>query len=221
MRLDTQSIAIMAVSGVVLLLCLILFICMIVKKSKNKKKSDDNLKQPSVEREVEKLLPIRFYDTENECFVRENGTILDMLKINTKDLLNASEAEKNWDNMKFSKLYRTYSGDLKIVALNFPCNTSVQQEYWRNKLSKTANPVLKEMQRERLFQLEWLEKNSTTREFYLFYFSKDIEEHVKNRLSILSILATGVDGVVEEMSKEKKIQILYKMNNKSSYVYQK
>lgn len=219
MQLDTQSIAIMAVSGVVLLLCLIIFICMIIKRSK--KKQEDSLKQPSVEKEIKNLLPIRFYDTENECFVMEKGTIMDMLKINTKDLLNASEAEKNWDNMKFSKLYRTYSGDLKIVALNFPCNTSVQQDYWRDKLAKTANPVLKEMQRERLFQLEWLEKNSTTREFYLFFFSKDIAEHVKNRLSILSILATGVDGVVEEMTKDKKIQILYKMNNKSSYVYQR
>lgn len=219
MQLDTQSIAIMAVSGVVLLLCLIIFICMMIKRSK--KKQEDSLKQPSVEKEIKNLLPIRFYDTENECFVMEKGTIMDMLKINTKDLLNASEAEKNWDNMKFSKLYRTYSGDLKIVALNFPCNTSVQQDYWRDKLAKTANPVLKEMQRERLFQLEWLEKNSTTREFYLFFFSKDIAEHVKNRLSILSILATGVDGVVEEMTKDKKIQILYKMNNKSSYVYQR
>lgn len=219
MQLDTQSIAIMAVSGVVLLLCLIIFIYMMIKRSK--KKQEDSLKQPSVEKEIKNLLPIRFYDTENECFVMEKGTIMDMLKINTKDLLNASEAEKNWDNMKFSKLYRTYSGDLKIVALNFPCNTSVQQDYWRDKLAKTANPVLKEMQRERLFQLEWLEKNSTTREFYLFFFSKDIAEHVKNRLSILSILATGVDGVVEEMTKDKKIQILYKMNNKSSYVYQR
>lgn len=219
MQLDTQSIAIMAVSGVVLLLCLIIFICMMIKRSK--KKQEDSLKQPSVEKEIKNLLPIRFYDTENECFVMEKGTIMDMLKIKTKDLLNASEAEKNWDNMKFSKLYRTYSGDLKIVALNFPCNTSVQQDYWRDKLAKTANPVLKEMQRERLFQLEWLEKNSTTREFYLFFFSKDIAEHVKNRLSILSILATGVDGVVEEMTKDKKIQILYKMNNKSSYVYQR
>ena len=219
MQLDTQSIAIMAVSGVVLLLCLIIFICMMLQRSK--KKQEDSLKQPSVEKEIKNLLPIRFYDTENECFVMEKGTIMDMLKINTKDLLNASEAEKNWDNMKFSKLYRTYSGDLKIVALNFPCNTSVQQDYWRDKLAKTANPVLKEMQRERLFQLEWLEKNSTTREFYLFFFSKDIAEHVKNRLSILSILATGVDGVVEEMTKDKKIQILYKMNNKSSYVYQR
>lgn len=219
MRLDTQSIAIMAVSGVVLLLCLILFICMMIKRSKKKRK--DNLKQPFVEKEINELLPIRFYDTENECFIMENGTVMDMLKINTKDLLNASEAEKNWDNMKFSKLYRTYSGDLKIVTLNFPCNTSVQQDYWRDKLSKTSNPVLKEMQRERLFQLEWLEKNSTTREFYLFFFSTDIAEYVKNRLSILSILATGADGVVEEMAKDKKIQILYKMNNKSSYVYQR
>lgn len=203
---------------VFILICspiIIVFIVMI-KKSKTTK---DTL--PSVDKSILDILPIAYYDSSIDAYVLKDGSYMDFLKVNTKDIYSASEDERMWDNLKFTKLYQTYPGDLKYITLNFPTNTAVQQEYWRHKIEITSNPIMKRQQEEKLFQLEWLQKNSTKREFYLFYYAKTKEELKKAYSDILTVMGTGRDGMLEILSQTKKHNILFKIANKCSQIFTK
>lgn len=180
------------------------------KKEKNKVTIDKNITE---------LIPISYYATDLDAYVLKDNTYINFFKINTKDIYSVSEDERTWDDMKFAKLYQTYTGELKCVILNFPTNTLVQQEYWKHKIETTANPVLKKQQEEKLFQLEWLQTNSTKREFYLFYFSENKEQLKKNTSDILAIMGTGRDGLLELISPAKKHQILFKLANKNAQIF--
>lgn len=183
------------------------------------KKGKTDEKKAIVDKRVTDIIPISYYDTEANAYVLKDGTYMDFFKVNTKDIYSASNDERNWDNLKFAKLYQTYPGDLKYITLNFPTNTSEQQDYWRHKIERTLNPLQKKQQEEKLFQLEWLQTNSTKREFYLFYFSSDKEQLKKNAADILTIMRTGRDGLLEIISQTKKHQILFKIANKCSQIF--
>lgn len=183
------------------------------------KKGNTDEKKAVADKRVTDIIPISYYDTEANAYVLKDGTYMDFFKVNTKDIYSASNDERNWDNLKFAKLYQTYPGDLKYITLNFPTNTSEQQDYWRHKIERTSNPLQKKQQEEKLFQLEWLQTNSTKREFYLFYFSSDKEQLKKNAADILTIMRTGRDGLLEIISQTKKHQILFKIANKCSQIF--
>ena len=160
-----------------------------------------------------------FYDRLNECFVNEKeNLIFDIIKICSKDLVNSSDDEIDYDQYRYTKLYKIYSEDLKIICMNFPCNTQKQQSYLKKKIEKTNNAKMKHWLQRRLDELEWLEKNRTTREYYYMIFSQNLEEHLSNKNNIFSALQSGRNGLCETISEEEKIQILYKLNNKSSLI---
>lgn len=144
---------------------------------------------------------------------------MDFVKISTKDINSVSESEKTWDAMHFAKFYMTYADDIKIITLNYPCSTTIQQEYIKSKIENTKNQKFVQCLKQSLFELEWLEKNKTTREFYLFIFSKDLDNFYKDLERIKNVLMTGRDGLIEILPMEKKHQILYKIANKNSFIF--
>ena len=83
----------------------------------------------------------------------------------------------------------------------------------------TTNPFLKKQQEEKLFQLEWLQRNSTKREFYLCYYAADKDALKKASSDILAIMGTGRDGLLELLSPTKKHSILFKIANKCSQIF--
>lgn len=188
-------------------------------EGEEKKKNSKKKKETKPSKTVLELLPQMHYDEENECYVLNDGSYLDLIQIVTKDLASESEQDKNYDAMKYAKLYKTYADDIKIVVLNYPSNTSGQQKYWKYKLDQTKNKILAKVIQEKLYQLQWLEKNTTSREFYIMYFAKDFDAFDKNRESFLTTLATGRMGLIHNISHEKKEQILYKVNNKCAEIF--
>ena len=58
----------------------------------------------------------------------KDGTYMNLVQINSKDLINSSADEVEYDCMKFAKLYKLFENDLKLVVLNFPCDTKAQSE---------------------------------------------------------------------------------------------
>ena len=78
---------------------------------------------------------------------------------------------------------------------------------------------MKKQQEEKLFQLEWLQRNSTKREFYLCYYAADKDALKKASSDILAIMGTGRDGLLEILSPTKKHSILFKIANKCSQIF--
>lgn len=210
--------AMIIVSSIVLLGSIAALIIMIIRTVKKKKNSQNNdEKEKTIDKAAREILPEIYYDRLNECFVNEN-LVFDIIKICSKDLVNSSDDEIDFDQYRYTKLYKIYSDDLKIICMNFPCNTQKQQSYLKKKIEGTNNAKMKHWLQRRLDELEWLEKNRTTREYYYMIFSKNLEEHLSNKNNIFSALQSGRNGLCETISEEEKIQILFKLNNKSSLI---
>lgn len=148
----------------------------------------------------------------------KDGTYMNLVQINSKDLINSSADEVEYDCMKFAKLYKLFENDLKLVVLNFPCDTKEQQAYLQRKINATNNQMYKKFLQQKYDELVWLAKNNTTREYYYMVYAKTQEEMQKEMLTLKSTLHLGNDGLLLEIPEEKKHKILYRLYNKNSLV---
>ena len=164
-------------------------------------------------KKMNELLPIK--DIENDYFILSDNSIIDVFQIKTKNLSSASEDEIEFDIMQFSRLYKVYGDDLKIVSLNFPTNTKEQQNYVLHKINSTNNTIYKMHLQEKLSQLVWIEKNMTDREYYLFIFSNDNLKHKDN----IATLEKCIENHLKKIDIQKKKQILYQINNKNTAIF--
>ncbi len=165
-----------------------------------------------------KNIPIDYYDIRKDAYVLDDGSYMDIVMIRAKDLLSSNESEVEYDCLKFAKFYKIYADDFKIISMNFPCNTHKQQQYWQHKEETATNEVFKAWCAKYKEDLRLLEKEVTTREYYLMCFSKDETQHEKNISMIYSVLSSGREGLVQKIPAEKKHQILFKLNNKNSLI---
>ena len=163
---------------------------------------------------VKDVIDVYFYDDKLKCFIMKDKSYMDIIQINTKDLVSASEDDIEYDIMRYIKLYKMYADDMKIVAMNFPCRTGKQQEYFRRKLQNTSNEIYKRFLQRNLDELVWIEKNDMVREYYYMIFGKKDTDIKKNRDLMFNVLGKGRSELLSEMDKNKKIQILERMNNK-------
>ena len=150
--------------------------------------------------------------------IRKDGMFWEILQISSKDLLNVTESDLEFDNLCFDKLYRTYSGDIKFIGMNFPSDTSKQQAYIKHKIAATTNEVFLYELQDKLRELEWIQQNLTTREYYLVFFSKTLEEYRDNLSTIQRALSGGNTPLVKKIPAAKKMEILYKLSNKNSFI---
>ena len=148
----------------------------------------------------------------------KDGTYMNLVQINSKDLINSSADEVEYDCMKFAKLYKLFENDLKLVVLNFPCDTKEQQAYLQRKINATNNQMYRKFLQQKYDELVWLAKNNTTREYYYMVFAKTQEEMQKEMLTLKSTLHLGNDGLLLEIPEEKKHKILDRLYNKNSLV---
>lgn len=146
----------------------------------------------------------------------KDGTYMNLVQINSKDLINSSADEVEYDCMKFAKLYKLFENDLKLVVLNFPCDTKEQQAYLQRKINATNNQMYRKFLQQKYDELVWLAKNNTTREYYYMVYAKTQEEMQKEMLTLKSTLHLGNDGLLLEIPEEKKHKILYRLYNKNS-----
>lgn len=171
-----------------------------------------------VDSRMDDLIPIKDYDRINNCFICEDGIYRDLLRIKTKDLKNMSSNDVDYDILRMQKFYKTYADDIKIIVLNFPSYTQIQQDYINRKMEQTNNPKKKYWLQIKLDELIWIENNKTTREFYMMYFANDSDMLIKLRADILSTLG-GNYQLVETIDQLTKEQIIYKLNNKQMLIH--
>ena len=160
---------------------------MITKKKKN---------------EVTSLIPIKEIDFEKEYFIYSDGTIMDFIQINPKDIKNLDDDERRLDNSYFEKFYKLTSEDIKIWALNFPEDTTKQKKYFSDKIQKSKNPMFKELLDTALLQVEYLQENYLTREFYMQIFCETEEEYRKTIDNIQSVLGMNERALTNRNSLE-------------------
>lgn len=166
-----------------------------------------------IHKNILELLPEREYDHVNECYVYEDGTLMDIVKIKCKDLTNKSQDDIEKDMYVLTNFFRLYSPDIKLIAINIPTNCSEQIKFLEYKISKCTSEYCRKQLEVKKAEQEWIEKNRLNKEFYIMYFAKDIEEFKKNRDLIYERLKPN--NLIENSTKKNKDMVLMKMNNKN------
>ncbi len=170
-----------------------------------------------MKKSIRELLPIVAYDTEVEAYLLEDQTYLDLIQMKTKDLIEISPEEEQFDKLRIEKFYRIFGGDLKLITMNFPCDTREQIAYFEHKQVRTKNELHKKWLDLKQRELIWLQQNKTGREYYMMYFAATKEELEKTRKTFKAILDNG-EALMEKLPAEKKHQICRKLNNKNCAV---
>lgn len=141
-----------------------------------------------------------------------DDSYFDIMQFRCKDLTSSSDDDIARDMFALQKFFKMYSDEIKIIAMNFPCNTKTQQKFFKEKIKNETNQERKEILEEKLEQCITLEREVTDREYYLFYYAKDVEGLEERRSNILSILGNSA-MMVDEISQSKKILLLQKLMN--------
>ena len=151
---------------------------------------------------------------EDGYFKTKTG-FLDILQIESMDIKGMNEIESVTLILSFSYMLKTYTEDLKIIAMNYPTNTKKQQTYIEKKMKECINKNHLYFLNKRLDQLKKIEKVRSDREFYCMIFAKDEKEMKDNRENILS---NSKEIKLYDIEVEKKIKILRKLNNMNSNI---
>lgn len=139
---------------------------------------------------------------------------MDIMQINTKDLYSMNDEDLQFMLLSQARFYRSYFEPFKVVALNFPTNTEKQKSYWTIKKEQTNDPLRLKFIERKLFELEYLEKERTNREFFLFLYA-DNRQHI-NDLKKQLIRGMQQTFPLKELSVEKKKDVLFVLNNQNS-----
>lgn len=87
-----------------------------------------------VRKSIQELIDVQGYDRENNCYRMKDGSYMNIIQITSKDLVNSSDDEVEYDCLRFARLYKLYAEDIKIITMNFPCDTTEQQYYIEHKM---------------------------------------------------------------------------------------
>ncbi len=148
-------------------------------------------------------------------FLLKDNKVLDIYAIQSVDLNGLSEDEISRKIYSFGNFLRGYHFDIKIVSMNFPTVTIKQQEYIRQRINQCLNPLCIPYLTQKLFDLEYLEKNNTDTEFYLMTFTKK-EEDISSKELIYRLKDSEFNLL--KINLDKKKQILFKLCNQNSRV---
>lgn len=179
------------------------------KEEKKEQKQIFSFQKKNIE--TPDLLPFSQY--KNNCFVKQNFKYVDILKLICKDVLSLSQDSQDTINYTYEKFYRTYGGDIKIIGINTPVDTTSNQEYIKHKLAKTNNSVKKMFLEEELSQERLAGEMLTQRDYYIMFFFDSIKEHDKAIEDCCYTL--GHHFLVEKISQSEKESVLYKLCNKN------
>ncbi|MCM3169465.1 hypothetical protein [Peribacillus frigoritolerans] len=152
--------------------------------------------------------------TANGYFELRNHEYMEIIQLTSKDIYSSNADDKNHDIYSFAFFLQSFLDDFKIVPLNFPVDTSVQQRFIQRKIEKAKNPIFIPFLEKKLQELQFIESNRTNREYYLFIYS-DNEYTLTNKLNQVERLLQRTTPVIR-LSDEKKINILYKLFNLNS-----
>lgn len=170
-----------------------------------KKKRD---KKKRVLMNITEILP---FQRINHGVIHLKKGVMDILKITTRDLYTLTEEELQHMLLAESAFLRSYTAPFKVIALNFPSRVDEQKQYWLKKKEATTNEIRNQFIERKLFEFDFLERERTNREFFLFVYAED-QSQLDERKALI-IRSKQQSFPIQEISSEKKKDILFMLNN--------
>lgn len=160
---------------------------------------------------------LEFVDIDNEDRIITKTGIINLFQIQSKDIYSFSESDRNIHIFNFVHFIRGAEDDLKIIVMNFPVSTKVQQDNIIKNINKTNNEIYKTFLTEKLEELQSLEENRYNKEFYLMTFYKLDDDADEKDGKLEARRNRGMN--LSKMNVEKKIRILHKLNNMNTKLF--
>lgn len=179
------------------------------KKAKRQEQKELKKEMKNTLPSTRKVLPFIDID-EDDVFITKQG-YLDIYQINTRDTSNLSEDERKVYVYSFIAFLRNFVEDFKIIIMNFPVNTVKQQEYIEGRIANCKNEIYRNYLEEELEKLKFMEKHRNNKEFFLMVFMKN--ENERDNMMKKIELVQNIAVPLRQLDLEKKIKILFKLNN--------
>ncbi len=179
-----------------------------------KAKKDKKKKIKNVDKDIFDYQYFISIDENNIIHHKKLGQFVKIFKIETIDILNLNESEQNAvidDNTAF---YKKYLEDFKIVSMRFPCNFSKQITFFKNKLETEENTFRRKFLNLKIQELEFLEDETYNLEFYLYIFSNEYDNLLRQTESIKKDFPTKL----LDLEKDKIERVVCKLNNMNTKI---
>lgn len=179
---------------------------------KNKTTRKKVERKSHVLRKTPMIMP--FLDITEEHIVMKKGYFMDIFQISSNDLHSLTDTDITIKLLEKARFYRSSASQHKVVGLNFPANTEKQRLYWERKKERTTDPLRIRFINRKLFELEFIARERTNREFFLFVYAKSSQtlEDEKNQV----VRGMRQSFPLQTLSNEKKQDILFLMSNQNS-----
>ncbi|MCX0386775.1 hypothetical protein [Clostridium perfringens] len=179
------------------------------KKAKYQEQKELKRERKNTLPSTRRVLPFIDID-EDDIFITKQG-YLDIYQINTRDTINLSESERKVYVYSFIAFLRNFVEDFKIIIMNFPVNTVKQQEYIESRIANCKNEIYINYLKEELDKLKFMEKHRNNKEYFLMVFMKNEADRDATMKKIE--LVQNIAVPLRQLDLEKKIKILFKLNN--------
>ncbi|MGU8478192.1 hypothetical protein ACV3RY_14540 [Clostridium perfringens] len=179
------------------------------KKAKYQEQKELKKERKNTLPSTRRVLPFIDID-EDDVFITKQG-YLDIYQINTRDTINLSESERKVYVYSFIAFLRNFVEDFKIIIMNFPVNTVKQQEYIESRIINCKNEIYINYLKEELDKLKFMEKHRNNKEYFLMVFMKN--EADRDAMMKKIELVQNIAVPLRQLDLEKKIKILFKLNN--------
>ncbi|ASK61360.1 hypothetical protein CFK37_03820 [Virgibacillus phasianinus] len=164
-------------------------------------------------RQTPEIVPfLQIYD--DHILMKEG--VMDILQIQTQNIDALNEADLNYLLLKRTQFLRSYFHSYKEVILNFPANTSPQLAYWEKKKEQTTSPIRLQYIEQKIYEFKFLERERSNREFFFFVYAEDKDALLDRKHACIQGMQRAFP--VEELSREKKKQILFLLNNQNTKI---
>lgn len=188
------------------------------KKKKNILALFKKKNKPVVQEKKEVLLRMTasvlpFLQIYNTHIVMKDG-VMEMLQITSLDLQSLNEADLNTLLYADARFYRSYFPDIKTISMNFPSNLEQQRSYWETKMERTEDELKLRYIMRKLYEFDFLEKERTNREYFMFLYAKEVEELVELKKQAIRSLRESFS--LKELSVKKKEDVLFILNNQNT-----
>lgn len=179
--------------------------------SKEEKKQNKKMK-----RNLKKILdvhPVKGWgESEEESFVRYTGGYFEVVKMKGHNLFGMKQAEFKQIMNSYAALSSLYEPPFKIMSIHSPVNTIDQQNFYKNAYQKSEESFQRSILEKKYSELAFIGKYRQMEEYFVFIYGYD-EEKLRENLNDFYTCCGLL--VMENLTREEKVQLLFRMGNPS------
>ncbi|MED4654514.1 hypothetical protein [Bacillus pseudomycoides] len=168
---------------------------------------------PKVKKSIAEIMQVVDM-TEDGIFELKNGEFLEVLQVEGEDMYSKNNEEQAFVIFSHAYFYQAYKHAIKLIFLNFPCQTTEQQKYINKKIRECDNPLYERILVQKLKELKFLEWGRTNREALLFIYG-DSELIVKERVDAAKRYIKRSTELLD-IDEDKKLEVLFKLFNQNA-----